>query len=215
MSKKFLPVVLVLTGASLFLAFQTQGKSGDDNPKLRYTKVLRNVGLLLEQGHYSPKKIDDSFSKLVLKKFEEAMDDDRNIFLQSDIENFKKYETRIDDEIHGGELESFFTVNDLYLKRLTETSALFKDILLKPFDYTREESVELEQDKLAYPKSEADRKETWRKRLKYLSLVRFVEMQNDQEKNKDKKDFCCKGRLHNGKGSQGCRKKTDRAFFHH
>ena len=192
MSKKFLPVVLVLTGASLFLAFQTQGRSGDDNPKLKYTKVLRNVGLLLEQGHYSPKKIDDSFSKLVLKKFEQEMDDDRNIFLQSDIESFKKYETKIDDEIHGGELESFFTINDLYLKRLAETSVLFKDILAKPFDFTKDESVVLEQDKLDYPKSEADRKETWRKRLKYMSLARFVELQNEQEKNKDKKDFVVK-----------------------
>src|SRR5471030_2608349 len=117
MSKKFIPVVLVLTGASLFLAFQTQGRSDHDNPKLKYAKVLRNVGALLEQGHYSPKKIDDAFSKLVLKKFEETMDDDRNIFLQSDIDGFKKYENKIDDEIHGGDIESFFTINDVYLKR--------------------------------------------------------------------------------------------------
>lgn len=213
MSKKFLPVVLVLTGASLFLAFQTQGRSGDDNPKLKYTKVLRNVGLLLEQGHYSPKKIDDAFSKLVLKKFEEAMDDDRNIFFKSDIESFKKYETKIDDEIHGGELESFFTVNDVYLKRLTETSTLFKDILAKPFDYTKEESVELEQDKLDYPRSEADRKETWRKRLKYMSLARYVELQNDQEKNKDKKDFVAKAdTTMEREARDAVRKQIDRFF---
>ena len=68
MSKKFIPVVLVLTAASLFVAFQTQGKSDNDNPKSKYTKIIRNVGLLLEQGHYSPKPIDDNFSKLVLKK---------------------------------------------------------------------------------------------------------------------------------------------------
>ncbi len=192
MSKKFIPVVLVLTGASLFLAFQTQGRSGDDNPRLKYAKVLRNVGLLLEQGHYSPKKIDDAFSKLVLKKFEEVMDDDRNIFLQSDIDNFKKYETKIDDEIHGGDLESYFTINDVYMKRLDETSGLFKDLLAKPFDYTKEESVELDPEKLSFPKTESERKDIWRKRLKYLSLARFVELQNDREKNKDKKDFVMK-----------------------
>ena len=32
MSKKFIPVVLALTGATLFLAVQTQGKN-EDNPK--------------------------------------------------------------------------------------------------------------------------------------------------------------------------------------
>ena len=192
MSKKFIPVVLVLTAASLFLAFQSQGRSDDDNPKMKYAKVLRNVGLLLEQGHYSPKKIDDAFSKVVLKKFEETMDDDRNIFLQSDIDGFKKFETKIDDEIHGGDIESFFTINDVYLKRLAETSALFGDLLSKPFDYTKDENVELDPEKLSFPKTEAERKDTWRKRLKYLSLARFVELQNDREKNKEKKDFVSK-----------------------
>ena len=192
MSKKFIPVVLVLTAASLFLAFQTQGRSDDDNPKLKYAKVLRNVGALLEQGHYSPKKIDDAFSKVVLKKFEEVMDDDRNIFLQADIDGFKKFETRIDDEIHGGDIESFFTINDVYLKRLGETSGLIADLLSKPFDFAKEENVELDPEKLAFPKTEAERKDVWRKRLKYLALTRFVEAQNDREKNKEKKDFVSK-----------------------
>ena len=192
MSKKFIPVVLVLTAASLFLAFQTQGRSDDDNPKLKYAKVLRNVGALLEQGHYSPKKIDDAFSKVVLKKFEETMDDDRNIFLQADIDGFKKFETRIDDEIHGGDIESFFTINDVYLKRLGETSGLIADLLSKPFDFAKEENVELDPEKLAFPKTEAERKDVWRKRLKYLALTRFVEAQNDREKNKEKKDFVSK-----------------------
>jgi carboxyl-terminal processing protease len=189
MSKKFLPVILVLTGASLFLAFQTQGRSDNDNPKSRYTKVLRNVGMLLEQGHYSPKKIDDNFSKLVLKRFTEELDNDKNIFLQTDFDVFKKYETRIDDEIHGADLESFYTINDLYLKRLNETSLLFKDILAKPFEFVKDENIVLDPEKLVFPKNEAERKENWRKRLKYLTLIKFVELQNDRDKNKDKKDF--------------------------
>ena len=64
MSKKFIPVILVLTAASLFLPFKSQGKTdNDDNPKSKYTKVLRNVGVLLEEGHYSPKKLMIIFQK--------------------------------------------------------------------------------------------------------------------------------------------------------
>ena len=187
-SKKFFPVILVLTGASLFLAFQTQGKSDNDNPKSRYSKVIRNVGMLLEQGHYSPRKIDDNFSKLVLKKFTEELDNDKNIFLLSDLEGFKKFENKIDDEIHGTELESFFTINDIYIKRLNETSLLFKDILAKPFEFSKDEVVIMDQEKLNFPKTDADRKENWRKRLKYLALIKYADLQLDREKNKDKKD---------------------------
>ena len=63
MSKKFFPVFLVLTGTILFLAFQTQGKS-DDNPKSKNEKILQNVGMLLEEGHLSPRTINDDFSNL-------------------------------------------------------------------------------------------------------------------------------------------------------
>ncbi len=189
MSKKFIPVLLVLTAASLFLAFQTQGRSDKDNPKSKYIRILRNVGVLLEQGHYSPKKIDDNFSKDVLKKFVNDLDNDRNIFLQGDIDEMKKFDNKIDDEIHGAELISFYSINEVYLKRLNETSVLYKDILAKPFDFTKEENVQLDREKLSNPKNEAERKEIWRKRLKYMTLSRYADLQESREKNKDKEDF--------------------------
>ena len=189
MSKKFIPVILVLTAASLFLAFQTQGRSDSDNPKSKYTRIIRNVGLLLEQGHYSPKPIDDNFSKLVLKKFETDLDGDKNIFLQSDLEGFNKFQNKIDDEIHGAELVSFFTINEVYLKRLKETADLYPGILAKPFDFSKNESVLLDREKLNNPATEADRREIWRKRLKYLTLTRYADMLTDRDKNKDSTGF--------------------------
>lgn len=189
MSKKFIPVILVLTAASVFLAFQTQGSVDRDNPKSRYTRIIRNVGVLLEQGHYSPKTIDDNFSKLVFKKFIEDMDAEKNIFLQSDIDGFKKFETRIDDEIHGAELVSFFNISEVYISRLKEASALYSDILAKPFDFTKDEDVMLDRDKLSNPKTEAERKEIWRKRLKFLTLDRYNMALETREKNRDSANF--------------------------
>jgi len=189
MSKKFIPVILVLTAASVFLAFQTRGSADSDNPKSKYTKIIRNVGVLLEQGHYSPKTIDDNFSKLVLKKFIEDMDAEKNIFLQSDIDGFKKFESRIDDEIHGAELISFFNISEVYISRLKEASALYSDILAKPFDFTKDEDVMLDRDKLNNPKTEAERKEIWRKRLKFLTLDRYNMALESREKNKDSANF--------------------------
>ncbi len=190
MSKKFIPVALLLIAASSFFAFQSQGKTDkDDNPKSRYAKVLRNVGVLLEEGHYSPKKIDDSFGKSVLKKFTEDLDGDKNIFLTGDIESFKKYETRIDDEIHGSDLQSFYEINEIYLKRLNEVAGLYNEILAKPFDFTKNESVLMNADKSEFSKTESERMDTWRKRLKFYVLGKYVDMQDEREKNKDKKDY--------------------------
>jgi len=190
MSKKFLPIFLVLTAASLFIAYSTQGKNEKDNPKSKYAKVLRNVGIILEEGHYSPKKIDDNFSKTAFKKFIEDLDNAKNIFLQSDIDALKKYETKIDDEIHGAEIKSFFDVNEIYLKRLNEASILFNAILAKPFDFTKDEAIQTDVEKLSFPKTIADRTEVWRKYLKYLVLSKFVDMQEEREKSSaTKKNF--------------------------
>ncbi|MFT3907914.1 MAG: carboxy terminal-processing peptidase [Ferruginibacter sp.] len=194
MSKKFIPVIIALTAASVFFTFQSQGKNdNDDNPKSRYTRILRNVGVLLEEGHFAPRKIDDVFSKEVLKKFTEDLDNDKTVFLRSDIEDFtKKYESKIDDEIHGSELQSFYNINEVYLKRLNEASLLYKDILAKPFDFTKDEMVMMDADKSNFPKNEAERIDTWRKRLKYATLQKYVDLQDEREKNKGKNDYKAK-----------------------
>ena len=191
MSKKFIPVMLVLMGAGLFIGFKSMGRSesNEENPKLRYSKILRNVGILLEEGHYSPKKINDEFSTAVLKRFEQDLDVEKNIFFRSDIDALKKYDTRIDDEIHGAEIESFFEVNNVYLKRLKEVSQIFIPILSKPFDFSLNESVKMDPEKNDYPKNETERIDSWRKRIKYMTLSKYSDLLEERLKNKDKKDF--------------------------
>lgn len=193
MSKKFIPVMLVLMSVGLFVGFKSMGKSetnSEENPKLRYTKILRNVGILLEEGHFNPQPIDDAFSKAVLARFEEDLDGEKNIFFQSDIDELSKYNSKIDDEIHGtAELESFYAVNTLYLKRQTEVSQLYTKILSKPFDFSVNETVESNPDKLSFPKTEAERTDLWRKRMKYMALGKYSDLLEERIKNKDKKDF--------------------------
>jgi carboxyl-terminal processing protease len=195
MGKKLLPVLLVLAAASLFLAFKSLDSGnymGSDNPKSKFSRVLRNVGILLEEGHYSPKKLNDDFSRLAFNKFQEELDGDKNIFLQSDIDGFKKFATRLDDEIRGSELQSFFAVYDVYQQRVAEVAEVYKNVLAKPIDFTVNESVEVDGDKLQYPKTAAERADNWRKRIKYIVLDKYVSLQDSREKNKGTKDFVYK-----------------------
>ncbi|HJY21861.1 MAG TPA: hypothetical protein VJ279_03185, partial [Hanamia sp.] len=186
MSKKFIPVLLILILGGLFITYGVMGNSDkkNDDPKAKYQRILRNVGIVLEQGHYSPKKIDDKFSQEVLTKFQESLDPDKYIFLQKDIDAFKKYGNTIDDEIHGAPIESFYTISNTYLLRTDEISKIYKEVLTKPFDFTKNESLQTDGDKRNYPASEADRYDYSRKRIKYLVLGRFVDLQDERERNK-------------------------------
>ncbi|MCQ8780451.1 hypothetical protein NQU49_28035, partial [Escherichia coli] len=79
----------------LFFAF----RSTEVSPSFltQRQKLLAVIGQLIEQQHYSPKKVDDAFSREVFKKFLSEMDGDKTLFLQSDIASLKKFETKIDD----------------------------------------------------------------------------------------------------------------------
>ncbi len=74
---------------------------GGGNPPTKEERILHNIGEMLSQIHYSPKKIDDSFSKEIFKKYlSEKVDPLKNTLLLTDINDLKKYENTLDNEIH-------------------------------------------------------------------------------------------------------------------
>lgn len=179
MNKRIFPFILILIAAGVFIAFKSQGNNGDkEEPVTRYAKIMKNVGILLEEGHYSPKKIDDAFSKDVYKEYIEDLDGDKKIFLKSDMEILKKYQDKIDDEIHGAPLESFYAINEMYTKRQSELSTIYKEILAKPFDFTIKEELNLNPETTDYPTTDLERKNTWRQYLKWITLDKYIDLQN-------------------------------------
>ncbi|MGZ3853242.1 MAG: carboxy terminal-processing peptidase, partial [Flavisolibacter sp.] len=60
------------------------------------------------------------------------------------------------------------------------------------FDFTVKESVITDPKKINFPSSEAERKEVWRKRLKYLTLQRYSDLLDARESNKGKEGFVSK-----------------------
>ena len=191
MNKNFLTIIFVLTALSFFITFNSQGKTDkEEDPKEKQSKVLKNVGMLIKEGHFHPQPIDDVFSKKVLTKFTEELDDQKDIFLQSDINAFKKFSLIIDNEILGdAELTSFYEINSVYLKRLKEVSELYASILEKPFDFNASEKIQMNPEKLNFPKNERDRYDIWKSRLKYAVLSKYVDKLEERETNKNKKDF--------------------------
>lgn len=179
----WIPSVVVL----LFIAIKSFGFQSE--PETKYEKIITTVADLLEKGHFSPKKIDDVFSKEVFTKYLNEVDPDKDILLQPDINELKKFETKIDDELHGSKLQFVSAVNAIYNKRVQEASGIYKEILNSPFDFSKDEIANLNGEKLPFPKSEDERKIYWIKRLKFMTLERYADALEQREKNKDKKDI--------------------------
>jgi carboxyl-terminal processing protease len=187
--KVFTTVIII--GAVLF-AFKTTEKQNGESPEIRHRKLLSTIGYLLETEHYSPRKIDDDFSKDVFKEYLKALDPEKNIFLQSDINALRVYETKLDDEIHGEPILFEPASSLIYEKRLVEARKIFEKVVQSPFDFNIDDSVLLDVDVKLAPANENERYTYWYQILKYKALDRFVNLTEDREKNKTKEKFVIK-----------------------
>lgn len=187
--KVFTTVIII---GAVFFAFKTTEKQNGESPEIRHRKLLSTIGHLLETEHYSPRKIDDDFSKDVFKEYLKALDPEKNIFLQSDINALRVYETKLDDEIHGEPILFEPASSVIYEKRLVEARKIFEKVVQSPFDFNIDDSVLLDVDVKSAPANENERYTYWHQILKYKVLDRFVNLTEEREKNKTKEKFVVK-----------------------
>ena len=185
-------VILIIVLAVSFFAFKST-LADNTMPPGKYEQIMKLVGQMLTHAHYSPKTIDDNFSQKVFTKYINDLDGEKNIFLQPDVDELrKKYGDRIDDELNGAKVESFIAVSNIFTQRISQAEQWSKELLAKPFDYSVKENVILDGKLLDFAATEQERKERWRKKLKYHALERYVELLDERAANKNKKDYIAK-----------------------
>lgn len=166
--------VVLLTGS--FILYRAA-----DAPEGKHEILIKALMQGLTQGHYRPEKLDDSFSKKAFGLYLDRLDYNKKFLLASDVAQLRKFETTIDDQLRQGSYEFFDISAALIELRVKESEAYYKEILAQPFDFNKDEAIELDGKKLSYAKDKAALKEEWRKQLKYQTLVRLADMQKDQE----------------------------------
>ncbi|MET4074922.1 carboxy terminal-processing peptidase [Hymenobacter sp. UYCo722] len=154
------------------------------------TKDQVLIGTMLQglsAAHYQPEKVDDNFSKRVFDLYLKHLDYRKQFLLATDVEQLRRYQTQIDDEVKNGTHEFLDLGTKLMTDRTKEMQGLYREILAKPFDFTTDESFQTDFEKASFPADKAAQRELWRKLLKYETLSRVSEMLEAQEKAKEAK----------------------------
>lgn len=130
-------------------------------------QVEISVGRLLEQGHYSRKKLDDAISKSLLKNYLETLDYNHLFFTQKDVDRFvEKYATTLDDDILLGNPEPAFDMFDVYKKRVADRLKKVHELVdSAPQTFDSDRTVELNRQNAPWPKDEAEADAIWRDRI--------------------------------------------------
>lgn len=173
---KILLVVAVLAVA-LWSFIPKQKQSDPEKDKL----LLELITFVIEKGHYDPVAMDDNFSKGVYKSYIEGLDPSKRFFLQSDIDQFAKYELQIDDMIKNRDLAFFDLTHERLVERIKEAEGIYKEVLDKPFDYKKDEDYSLDYEKQPYAKNKSELTDRWRKQLKLSVLSTVTDKQKVQD----------------------------------
>ena len=181
MKRNFKYLVVLLVMAVTSCSFTTKTFNDPNKDKL----LIDLITYVLSQGHYDAKDLNDDFSKGVYKDYLEGLDPSKRFFYAEDIEEFKKFQDLIDDQIKAKEISFFDLTYNRYLERAEESKELYKEILSKPFDFSTKESIVTDYESWEYVNSKKELKERWRKQLKFSTLITFHDKLEEERKKKE------------------------------
>jgi carboxyl-terminal processing protease len=171
---------IALTGACLLLLAAT-GSTGTSStsvrlpdgaiqPTPRQQLLAPRIASILEQAHYSGRRIDKEFSGLVFDHYLNALDGQHSYFLASDISAMQQWRNSFDDMIHTGQLDPAYLIFSRLQQRNRERMQYAISLLTTEPNWKLDESYVFDRDHAAWPHDAADMNELWRQRVKNDAL---------------------------------------------
>ena len=105
-------------------------------------------------------------SEKIFDQYLKSLDSEKLFFVQADIDRLSGDRTKLDDAILKEDLTVPFAIFNLYEHRAAERFAYARTLLKSGFDFQENESYQFAREKEAWPKTESEMRELWRKRVK-------------------------------------------------
>jgi carboxyl-terminal processing protease len=177
-------LVMGLSAAILLLSVryssaELSGPRGDDR------QVAFVVSNLLREEHVGRKtqSLDDKTSQRCFDTYLKTLDPMKLYFDQSDIDRFMPSRDQLDDQVIKGDIRFGYTVFETFLKRVDERVALVDKLVAAPHDYTVDETLNADRDKIKYATTADEMNDRWRKRIK----LELMEVRADEKEKYDAK----------------------------
>jgi carboxyl-terminal processing protease len=124
--------------------------------------------------HYKRLELDDELSSKILNRYLDMLDSNRQYFYAKDIEYFKQYEFKIDDQFKRGNPELGFAIYKVFRERIKERAEFVEKLLENNFDFSLVEYFEIDRSEKAWPNSIEEMNDLWRKRIKNQFLIQSL-----------------------------------------
>ena len=152
-----------------------------EEPPANTKTVVRAVRLLIERAHVLHPKFNDEVSSRGFDIFLKNIDPMKSYFLASDIEEFRGYETKLDDLLMRNDVKFAYVAYKRYLERLDQVIPVIHQLIDTTQDFTISESIASDAKEIGYPKDFAEVTDRWRKTIKLNFLSKRADGKTDQE----------------------------------
>ena len=185
--KIFVPLILIALVFVAWTRFNAPANHSFSNTASKDKLLMELITYFMQRGHFSPKIINNDLSEKLHTTFLEALDGQKRYFLKKDIIQFERYKYALDDEFRSLNTDFFDLVYARYLERKAEAELFYSELLEKPFDYSKNEEIDLNYEEQDYPLTLRQRTEKWRKQLKF-STLNIVHSKLEEEEKRAEKD---------------------------
>ena len=143
--------------------------------------TTRQVAALLDRSHYLNQPLDNKMGSKVLTMYIDSLDPNHSLFLQSDVDEFKKkYANEFANRLKRGDLSAGIDIFERYRERSNEYFALTKKLLNTKLDLTGKETIILDREKLNHFKTKKEQQDYWTRQLKF-QLISITLGQEDEK----------------------------------
>ena len=140
------------------------------------SSLYREIFERLASRHYRSQEIDDALSDRYLDEYINTLDSGKNYFLQSDIDEFEKWRSKLDDLSKRGDIKPGFImfnrVRDRAMSQLEKNITLLEDQNYV-FDFGTSDSIMFDPELRSWFKTQEEASEFWEKRL-VDSMIRLL-----------------------------------------
>ena len=148
------------------------------NASLREKLVGKRVFEILFSSHYQKYKITPQISAQWYENYFKFLDFNKMFFLESDLEEFRSYETILwDSRTRTVNLDFAFAVYRRFLERVRQWAQFSVNCIKQTPDFTRKEYLPLDEENAPWQKTMPELQELWRLRIKNLLLLEKLQQQ--------------------------------------
>lgn len=141
-------------------------------PNSNDPKIVNIVGEILQRSHFKDMRLDDEVSSRFLDRYLDALDPQHFYFLQSDLEEFESYRSRLDELIlEKGDARPARVIFNRFRTRLDQQYDYVIDLLkTETFTFESDDRYLLNRKEAPRPSNLAEARELWKQRLRYEYL---------------------------------------------